>query len=81
MRDTCMLLKDEADGQKKLPLLRSARVSLSSGAWTVAHSAPPHRSDAAEGPSLLERNGELYTYFDKYGDGAYGACRRMRPIP
>ncbi len=46
-----------------------------SDAWTAAPSAPITGNYAAEGPSLLERNGELYTYFDKYGDGAYGALQ------
>jgi hypothetical protein len=69
-----MLLKDEADGQKNLRALRSTSL-LGPNAWTSLPSAPLTGNYAAEGPSLLERNGELYTYFDKYGEGAYGALR------
>jgi phage protein U len=67
-----MVLKDEADGQKNLRALRSA---VPFGAWTGDPSAPLTGSYAAEGPSLLERGGELFLYFDKYGEGAYGALR------
>lgn len=69
-----MILKDEADGQKNLRALRSATL-FGPDAWTADPSAPLSGNYAAEGPSLLERSGELYTYFDKYGEGAYGALR------
>ena len=69
-----MVLKDEADGQKNLRALTSGAL-FGASAWTSAPSAPLTGNYAAEGPSLLERNGELFLYFDKYGDGAYGALR------
>jgi GH43 family beta-xylosidase len=69
-----MVLKDEADGQKNLRVLRSMKL-FGDGAWTSAPSAPITGNYAAEGPSFLERDGTLYVYFDKYGEGAYGALR------
>lgn len=69
-----MILKDEADGQKNLRALRSANL-FGAGAWQTAPSAPLTGNYAAEGPSLLERAGELFIYFDKYGEGKYGALR------
>lgn len=69
-----MVIKDEADGQKNLRTLASPRLH-GAGAWEGAPSAPLTGDYAAEGPSLLERDGELYLYFDKYGEGAYGALR------
>lgn len=69
-----MILKDEADGQKNLRALRSSLL-FGPGAWTDAPSAPLTGNYAAEGPSLLERDGALFLYFDKYGEGAYGALR------
>ena len=67
-----MVLKDEADGQKNLRALRSSSLS-GAEAWNVDPSAALTGNYAAEGPSLLERDGELFLYFDKYGEGAYGA--------
>lgn len=67
-----MVLKDEADGQKNLRALTSASL-YGPGAWNVDPSAPLTGPYAAEGPSVLERDGRLYLYFDKYGEGAYGA--------
>lgn len=69
-----MVLKDEADGQKNLRALRSTSL-FGQGSWTPEPSAPLTGNYAAEGPSLLERDGELFLYFDKYGEGAYGALR------
>jgi hypothetical protein len=69
-----MVLKDEADGQKNLRALRSPAL-FGPDAWTATPSAPLTGNYAAEGPSLLERGGELFLYFDKYGEGAYGALR------
>lgn len=69
-----MILKDEADGQKNLRALRSTSL-FGAGAWQTAPSAPLTGNYAAEGPSLLERAGELFIYFDKYGEGKYGALR------
>lgn len=69
-----MVLKDEADGQKNLRALRSPAL-FGSGAWTAAPSAPLTGNYAAEGPSFLERDGALFVYFDKYGEGAYGALQ------
>jgi len=69
-----MIIKDEADGQKNLRALRSPTL-FGAGAWTSSPSAPLTGNYAAEGPSLLQRDGELFTYFDKYGEGAYGALR------
>jgi len=69
-----MVLKDEADGQKNLRALRSSTL-FGAGAWTDAPSAPLTGNYAAEGPSLLERGDALFLYFDKYGEGAYGALR------
>lgn len=67
-----MIIKDEADGQKNLRAVRSNTL-FGAGAWTSAPSAPLTGNYAAEGPSFLERDGTLYIYFDKYGEGAYGA--------
>ncbi len=67
-----MVIKDEADGQKNLRALSSSEL-FGSSAWTAEPSAPITGSYAAEGPSFLERDGRLYVYFDKYGEGAYGA--------
>jgi len=44
-------------------------------AWTATPSAPLTGAYAAEGPSVLKRDGELFVYFDKYGEGTYGALR------
>lgn len=67
-----MVIKDEADGQKNLRALVSPHL-YGPDAWTVDPSAPLTGSYAAEGPSFLERDGSLFIYFDKYGEGAYGA--------
>ncbi len=67
-----MIIKDEADGQKNLRALVSTQLHGPS-AWTTDPSAPITGSYAAEGPSFLERDGSLFVYFDKYGEGAYGA--------
>jgi len=67
-----MVIKDEADGQKNLRALVS-RELFGPDAWTVDPSAPLTGNYAAEGPSFLERDGSLFIYFDKYGEGAYGA--------
>jgi hypothetical protein len=69
-----MVIKDEADGQKNLRALRSSLL-YGPGAWTAAPSAPITGGYAAEGPSFLERDGTLFVYFDKYGEGAYGALQ------
>lgn len=67
-----MVIKDEADGQKNLRALVSPEL-FGEGAWSAEASAPITGSYAAEGPSFLERDGSLFVYFDKYGEGAYGA--------
>ena len=69
-----MVIKDEADGQKNLRAITSPHLH-GPEAWDGAPSAPLTGNYAAEGPSLLERDGALYLYFDKYGEGAYGALR------
>jgi hypothetical protein len=69
-----MVLKDEADGQKNLRALASSAL-FGDGAWSDAPSAPLTGNYGAEGPSLLERDGQLFVYFDKYDEGAYGALR------
>lgn len=69
-----MILKDEADGQKNLRALLSPQL-FGPDAWTGSPSAALTGNYAAEGPSFLERDGELFVYFDKYGDGAYGALQ------
>ncbi len=69
-----MIIKDEADGQKNLRAL-SSPLLFGEGAWTADPSAPLTGSYAAEGPSFLQRDGQLFVYFDKYGEGAYGALR------
>lgn len=69
-----MILKDEAEGQKNLRALSSPQL-FGEGAWTGAPSAPLTGNYAAEGPSLIERDEDLLIYFDKYGEGAYGALR------
>ena len=70
--DYLMVIKDEADGQKNLRALVSSEL-FGPNAWTVDPSAPLTGNYAAEGPSFLERDGSLFIYFDKYGEGAYGA--------
>ncbi|HEY6727213.1 MAG TPA: LamG-like jellyroll fold domain-containing protein [Polyangiaceae bacterium] len=67
-----MVIKDEADGQKNLRALVSQELS-GPDAWNAEPSAPLTGNYAAEGPSFLERDGSLFIYFDKYGEGAYGA--------
>jgi len=67
-----MVVKDEADGQKNLRALVSEAL-FGASAWTVDPSLPLTGNYAAEGPSFLEREGNLFIYFDKYGEGAYGA--------
>lgn len=67
-----MVIKDEADGQKNLRALVSEEL-FGPGAWNVDPSEPLTGAYAAEGPSFLERDGSLFIYFDKYGEGAYGA--------
>lgn len=67
-----MVIKDEADGQKNLRALTSTAL-FGQGAWTATASDPITGNYAAEGPSFLQRQGQLYIYFDKYGEGAYGA--------
>lgn len=69
-----MIIKDEAEGQKNLRAVTSPHLH-GPGAWQGAPSAPLTGNYAAEGPSLLERDGEITLYFDKYADGAYGALR------
>lgn len=69
-----MILKDEADGQKNLRALASATL-FGEQAWTTEPSPPLTGNYAAEGPSLLERDDQLFVYFDKYGEGSYGALR------
>src|SRR5690606_32342336 len=69
-----MILKDEADGQKNLRALYSDEL-FGELAWTDAPSAPLTGNYAAEGPSILQRDGQLFVYFDKYGEGSYGALR------
>jgi len=67
-----MVIKDEADGQKNLRALVSTEL-FGPDAWSADPSAPLTGNYAAEGPSFLERDGSLFIYFDKYGEGAYGA--------
>jgi hypothetical protein len=69
-----MILKDEADGQKNLRALYSDAL-FGEQAWTATPSAPLTGGYAAEGPSILRRDGEIFVYFDKYGEGTYGALR------
>lgn len=69
-----MILKDEAGGQKNLRALLSPHL-FGPDAWTGSPSAALTGNYAAEGPSFLERDGELFVYFDKYGEGAYGALQ------
>ena len=69
-----MVIKDEADGQKNLRVVMSEKLQ-GPGSWEGTPSAPLTGAYAAEGPSVLEREGELFIYFDKYTEGAYGALR------
>ncbi len=69
-----MFLKDEADGQKNLRVV-SSQTLFGSNAWTAEPSSPLTGDYAAEGPSPLETEGRLVLYFDKYGEGAYGALQ------
>jgi len=75
-----MILKDEADGQKNLRALLSPSL-FGADAWQASPSAPLTGNYAAEGPSLIERDGQLLIYFDKYGEGAYGALRATVDAP
>lgn len=67
-----MFLKDEADGQKNIRVLSSDALN-GIGAWTNEPSAPITGNYGAEGPSALVGDGKVYLFFDKYGDGKYGA--------
>jgi len=69
-----MIVKDEADGQKNLRALTSPLL-FGDGAWAASPSSALTGNYAAEGPSFLERDGELFIYFDKYGEGSYGALQ------
>lgn len=69
-----MILKDEAGDQKNLRALVSPDL-FGSGAWTANPSAALTGNYGAEGPSFLERDGQLFVYFDKYGEGSYGALQ------
>lgn len=69
-----MFLKDEADGQKNIRAL-SSPLLFGAGAWTAEPSSPLTGAYAAEGPSALEDDGRLLLYFDRYGEGLYGALR------
>jgi hypothetical protein len=75
-----MILKDEADGQKNLRALLSPSL-FGPAAWQATPSAPLTGNYAAEGPSIIERDGQLLIYFDKYGEGAYGALRATVGAP
>jgi hypothetical protein len=69
-----MFLKDEANGQKNIRALHSSTL-YGEGSWTGEPSNPLTGNYAAEGPSALLVNNQMYVFFDKYGDGAYGALR------
>ncbi len=69
-----LFLKDEADGQKNIRAVTSQQL-FGAAAWTGETSSPLTGNYGAEGPSVLERDGQLFLYFDKYGEGAYGALR------
>ena len=69
-----MILKDEAGDQKNLRALVSPSL-FGPNAWTTNPSAALTGNYGAEGPSFLERDGQLFVYFDKYGEGAYGALQ------
>lgn len=75
-----MILKDEAEGQKNLRALVSPSL-FGEGAWQDDPSAPLTGNYAAEGPSIMERDGQLLIYFDKYAEGAYGALRAAAGAP
>jgi hypothetical protein len=67
-----MFLKDEADGQKNIRAL-SSNLLHGTGAWNADPSAALTGNYGAEGPSIILGDGKLYLFFDKYGDGKYGA--------
>jgi hypothetical protein len=69
-----LFLKDEADGQKNLRAV-SSQTLHGADAWTGDPSEPLTGNYGAEGPSVLERDGQVLLYFDKYADAAYGALR------
>lgn len=69
-----MFLKDEADGQKNIRALTSSTL-YGAGAWTTDPSNSLTGSYAAEGPSALLGEGQLFLFFDKYAEGTYGALR------
>jgi hypothetical protein len=69
-----MFLKDEASGQKNIRVLHSSTL-YGSDSWAGEPSNPLTGNYAAEGPSALLVNDQMYVFFDKYGDGAYGALR------
>jgi hypothetical protein len=66
-----MFLKDEAGDQKNIRALTSSSLLR----WTGPPSEKLTGNYGAEGPSVMERDGRLYLYFDKYGEGTYGALR------
>jgi hypothetical protein len=69
-----MFLKDEADGQKNIRLATSDTL-FGGTAWSAPPSSALTGNFGAEGPSVISQGGNLLLYFDKYGDGAYGALR------
>jgi hypothetical protein len=69
-----MFVKDEAEGQKNLRVVRSPAL-FGISAWTDELSDPLTGAFAAEGPFPLQKDGAVLLYFDKYGEGATGALR------
>jgi hypothetical protein len=66
-----MFLKDEAGSQRNIRVVTSS----SPFEWTAPPSEKLTGDYGAEGPSVMERDGRLFLYFDKYGEGTYGALR------
>ncbi|MGE5787685.1 MAG: LamG-like jellyroll fold domain-containing protein [Myxococcales bacterium] len=67
-----MFVKDEADGQKNIRALTSSTL-YGASAWNTDPSTPLTGNYGAEGPSALLVGEQMYLFFDKYGDGKYGA--------
>jgi hypothetical protein len=69
-----MFLKDEAGDQKNIRALASTAL-FGSSAWTVGPWASITGAYGAEGPSPLLVDGQMFLFFDKFGEGVYGALR------
>jgi hypothetical protein len=67
-----MFVKDEANGQKNIRVLSSNSL-YGTQAWNAEPSSAITGAYGAEGPSALLVDNRMHLFFDKYGEGKYGA--------